>query len=484
MNQKIYDVLVIGGGITGTAVIYHLAKYNLDIALLERGMDVGIGATKGNGGVVHPGYDPHPGTLKAKLNPVGARMYPQLAKELDFGIRHTGTLVIAYSDQDLKTVDTLLDNAKGNGVHEVEKINQAQLRNREPHVAAEALGALLAHTTTTIDPFEVALAFAENAMDNGASIFNGRQVNSISKEEDGNFTVGTTMGEVFRARYIVNAAGVFADTVAAMAGIHEFKIQGRHGNVCVLDKDLETPVNTVMFPCPSPETKGLALIPTVSGNTLLGSTATYKDDKDDVSNDTPGIEELYEGAKLLIPNYPLGRIIRTFAGQRPVALDNHNDFWIQESETVSHFIHAAGIQSPGAATAPAIGEYVVELLANAGLDLKARPNYNKFRERPTDMSELSIEERDAVIQTNPLYGKIICRCETVTEGEIVAAIHQSLGARTVEGVKRRTRAGMGRCQGGFCQFRVMEILARELGIPEDEVLFEEKGSKILYGKIK
>jgi glycerol-3-phosphate dehydrogenase len=483
MNQKIYDVIVIGGGITGTGIIHELAKYDLKTALLERGLDIGVGATKGNGGVVHPGYDPHPGTLKAKLNPVGARMYPQLAKDLDFGIRHTGTLVVAYSQADLKKVDELLDNARVNGVSEVEKLDAAQLQNREPFISKKALGALLAHTTTMIDPFEVAIAFSENALDNGAEIHTNHEVTGITRDEDGNFTITTSAG-TFRTRYVVDAAGIHADDVAAMAGIHEYRVQGRHGNICVLDKEIPTPIRTVMFPCPSPETKGIALIPTVHGNYIIGSTATMRDDKEDTSNDAPGIAELLEGAHLLIPDFKDNTVIRTFAGQRPVALDNGNDFWICESETVPHFIHAAGIQSPGAATSPAIAEYVRDLLANAGLDLKARPGYSKYRQAPPDFSELSPEEQDALIRKNPAYGRIVCRCETVTEGEIAAAIHETLGATTVEGVKRRTRAGMGRCQSGFCQYKVMKLLARELGVPEEKVLFEEKGSPVLFGKIK
>lgn len=482
--MKNYDVIIIGGGITGTAVAHELAKYNLEIALLERGLDVGIGATKGNGGVVHPGYDPHPGTLKAKLNPAGARMYPKLAKELGFGLRHTGTLVVAYSDADLKKVDELLDNAAVNGVDQVEKINGEQLRNREPFMNPAAVGALLAHTTTMIDPFEVAAAFADNAYANGTDIFTGQEVNGIQKGQDGLFNITTTAGQSYKTRYVVDAAGVYADDVAALAGIHEYKVQGRHGNICVFDKELSTPISTVMFPCPGPDTKGLALIPTVSGNTLIGSTATMLEDKEDVTNDAEGIAELIDGAKHLVPDIDISKIIRTFAGQRPVALDNGNDFYIAESEAQPGFIHAAGIQSPGAASAPAIAEYVRDLLANAGLELKNRPGHNPFREPAPDFSDLGPEAQDALIANDPAYGRIVCRCETVTEGEIIAAIHSGVGAKTVEAVKRRTRAGMGRCQSGFCQYRVMEILARELGLPEDKVLFEEKESPVLFGKLK
>ncbi len=481
--MKNYDVIIIGGGITGTGIAHELAKYDVKTALMERGMDVGIGATKGNGGVVHPGYDPHPGTLKAKLNPAGARMYPKLSKELGFDLRHTGTLVVAYSDADLKKVDELLDNAKVNGVDQVEKINGEQLRNREPFMNPAAVGALLAHTTTMIDPFEVAIAFADNAKDNGTDILTNHEVLGITKDEDGLFTVHTSAGD-YRTRYVVDAAGVHADDVAALAGIHEYRVQGRHGNICVLDKELSTPISTVMFPCPSPETKGLALIPTVSGNTLIGSTATMKDDKEDVTNDAEGINELIAGARHLVPDIDISKIIRTFAGQRPVALDNGNDFTSQSPRPCQASSMQPVFSHPELPPHQPLPSMSAICWQTQALSWKKREGYNPYREPAPDFSKLSVEEQDALIRKDPAYGRIVCRCETVTEGEIVAAIHEGVGAKTVEAVKRRTRAGMGRCQSGFCQYRVMQILARELGIPEEEVHFEEKASQVLFGKLK
>ncbi|MGI6108537.1 MAG: NAD(P)/FAD-dependent oxidoreductase [Eubacteriaceae bacterium] len=484
--EKLYDVAIIGAGITGTGIAHELAKYDLKTVLLEHGSDIGTGATKGNGGVVHPGYDPHPGTLKALLNPRGARMYPQLAKDLGFGIRQTGTLVVAYSQADLKKVDELVDNGRRNGVSGVERIDAAQLHNREPEISPSALGALLAHTTTMVDSFEVAIAFAENAVDNGCDLRLNAEVTSITKDEDGNFTItaNSDPGSFFRCRYIVDAAGIHADDVASLAGIGEYRVQGRHGNLIVLDKKTDTPIHTVMFPCPGPDTKGIAVIPTVSGNYLIGSTATMRGDKEDVSNDAEGVEELLQGAVHLLPHFDRRTVIRTFAGQRPVALDNDNDFYIKASETEPHFIHAAGIQSPGVASSPAIAEYVRDLLADAGLDLKDRPGYRRYRKPIDDFSSLTVGEQDALIASDPAFGRIVCRCETVTEGEIREAIRQTVGARTVEGIKRRTRAGMGRCQGGFCQFRVMKILADELGVPEEDIMFEQAASPVLYGKMK
>ena len=476
-----YDVVIIGGGISGTAIAHCLARYQLKTILLEAGTDVAVRATKQNGAVCHPGYDPHPGTLKARINPPGARMYPRLAKELGFKIRNTGQMVIAFNDRDLKKLDELMENARINGVQGMEMLDRDKLFAREPHINKNALGALLSNHTNMVDAFEVAIAFMENAMQNGTELGLGQQVRHIEKRGEQDFLV-STQDNAYETRFIINAAGIHADDVAAMAGIHEYKMQGRHGNLCVMDKVL--PIHTVMFPCPGPDTKGIALIPTVSNNFILGSTATMRTDKYDVTNDAPGIDELIEGARLLIPDFDPRCIIRTFAGQRPVVLDNDNDFYIRESESCPGFIHVAGIQSPGIGAAPGVAEYTRDILADAGCELKEKKGYDPYREPIPDFSDMSLEEKDEMIRKDPAWGRIVCRCETVPEGEIVAAIHQTLGARTVEGVKRRTRAGMGRCQSGFCQFRVMHILARELGIPEEEVRFEERDSQVLYGKLK
>ncbi len=476
-----YDVVIIGGGISGTAVAHCLAQYQLKTILLEAGSDVAVRATKQNGAVCHAGYDPHPGTLKAKLNPPGARMYPKLAKELGFKIRNTGQMVIAFSDKDLNKLDELMENSRINGVLGMEMLNKDKLYEREPHINRNALGALLSNSTNMVDAFEVAIAFMENAMQNGTELGLNQQVRKITKRGEQDFLI-QTQDSSYETRFIINAAGIHADDVAAMAGIHEYKMQGRHGNLVVVDKVL--PIHTVMFPCPGPDTKGIALIPTVSNNFIIGSTATMRTDKYDVTNDALGVDELIEGARLLLPEFDPKGIIRTFAGQRPVALDNDNDFYIKESETCKGFIHVAGIQSPGIGAAPGVAEYARDILADAGCELKPKPDYNPYREPIPDFSDLSLEEKDALIKKDPAWGRIVCRCETVPEGEIVAAIHQTLGARTVEGVKRRTRAGMGRCQSGFCQFRVMHILARELGIPEDQVRFEEREAQVLYGRLK
>lgn len=477
-----YDIIIIGGGITGTAIAHECSKYKLKTALLERGTDIGIGATKGNGGVVHPGYDPTPGSLKAKINVQGANLYPRLAKELNFGIINPGIFVIGFDGADADVLKHKLASGIKNGVRDLAIINADQMRNREPHLATDAKFALYAPTATVVDSFEVAIAFAENAKANGVDILTNQPVTSIEKSSKG-FMV-TTPDTTYTCDYVVNAAGNHADDVAKLAGIDEYKMKSRHGDLLVFDKDMANKPQTVMFPCPGPDTKGIACIPTVHGNTIVGSTATMMDDKEAVSNYETGIQALIDGVHRILPDLDAGKVIRTFAGLRPVVLDNNNDFYIAESQTMKGFIHAAGIQSPGIASAPAIAETVRDLLDNAGLKIVPKDDYNPYRAEKTVFNHLTLEEQDQLIQKNPGYGRIVCRCETVTEGEILDAIHGIIPARTLDAIKRRTRAGMGRCQSGFCQYKVIAILSRELSLPVDEICLEDAGSRLLCGCVK
>jgi len=477
-----YDVIIIGGGITGTAIAHELSKYEIKTGLLERGMDIGIGATKGNGGVVHQGYDPKPGSLKAKINVEGANMYPRLSRELDFGMINPGLFVIGFGPADLEVLRYKRDNGIKNGVKGLEIISAEQMRTIEPHLAPNVTQGLYAPTTTVVDTFEVAIAFAENAKENGVDIFTNQKVLAIEKNKNG-FMIKTKNAD-FTCDYIVNAAGNHADDVAKLLDIYEYEIKPRHGDLLVLDKDLSFKPKTVMFPVPSPDSKGIACIPTIHGNTIIGSTATMLDNKEDVPNYGHGIQELIDGIHRILPELETNRVIRTFAGLRPVVINNNNDFFIAESQTVNGFIHVAGIQSPGVASAPAIGEHVRDLLANAGLSLKNKPGYNPYRQKKIVFNLLTIEEQDELIHKNAAYGKIVCRCETVTEGEIIDAIHGVIGAQTFDAIKRRTRTGMGRCQSGFCQYKVLSIIARELAMPMDQVLLEDLGTELLYGKVK
>lgn len=480
--MQIYDVAIIGGGITGTAIARELSKYELKVALLESKMDIGAGSTKGNGGVVHSGYDPKHGTLKAKLNVKGSLMYPKLSKELGFSYKNTGSFVVAFYDDDLPRLNMLLDNGRKNGVPDVKIIGLKEMVKIEPKINPNAKYALYAPSAGIVEPFEVAIAFAENAAVNGVEIHRGQKILNIKKEKDLFYI--KTQSCIYQANYIVNASGVYADKIANMVGIFDYVIKPRLGEVLVLDKSIGFEINTVIFPLPGSHTKGIAVIPTIAGNILIGSTAKMTEDKEDISTTTEGIKQLLDAARLLVPDITLNKVIREFAGLRPVAIDNNDDFFIEASKEVKGFVSVVGIQSPGIASAPAIAEYVRDILVNEGLNLIEKKNFIARRKPIIDFSELSIEEKDKLITKNPKYGNIICRCECVTEGEIIDSIKRPVGAITLDGVKRRTRAGMGRCQSGFCQHKVLSILSRELGIPKEKILLENENSNIAFGRLK
>ncbi|WKY46917.1 NAD(P)/FAD-dependent oxidoreductase [Eubacteriaceae bacterium ES3] len=477
-----YDVIIIGGGITGSAIARELSRFELKVALLEKGLDIGMGATKGNGGVVHQGYDPVPGSVKAKINAEGARQFPQLSRELGFEISNPGLFVLGFGAADLEVLKHKLDYGIRNGIKDIRIVDKETVKEKEPHINSNVTHGLSVPTTTVVDPFEVALAFAENAVDNGVEVFLGETVGKIEKMGE-DFLIMTESSQ-YKTKYIVNAAGNHADDVAKLAGIEEYRMQPRHGDLLVFDRDMRIKPQTVMFPCPGPDTKGIACIPTIHGNTIVGSTATMMNDKEDVSNYKKGIEALIKGVHHILPELDERKIIRTFAGLRPVVLDHNNDFFIEISTVDQHFIHAAGIQSPGMASAPAIAERVRDLLNNAGLDLRDKKSFNPYRKAPTIFNQLPEVEQDLLIKENIAFGHMVCRCESVTEGEILAAIQSSIPATTVDGIKRRTRAGMGRCQSGFCQYKVLSILAKVHGLPVEQVLLEDEGSQLIFGKVK
>ena len=477
-----YDVIIIGGGITGSAIARELSRFKIKVALLEKGLDIGLGATKGNGGVVHQGYDPLPGTMKAKINGEGARQYPNLAKELGFKISNPGLFVLGFGEADLSVLKHKLDYGIRNGIKDIRIVDKETVMKKEPYISSQVTHGLAVPTTTVVDPFEVALAFAENAVDNGVDVFLGQRVEKINKV-GAEFLVETAANR-YQTRYIVNAAGNHADDVAKLAGIEEYRMKPRHGDLLVFDREMEIKPQTVMFPCPGPDTKGIACIPTIHGNTIVGSTATMMDDKEDVSNYKKGIQDLIDGVHHILPQLDQRKIIRTFAGLRPVVLDHDNDFYIEISATDRHFIHAAGIQSPGVASAPAIAERVRNLLNDVGLELADDKDFNPYRQARTVFNELSEVKQNRLIKNNKAYGQIVCRCETVTEGEILAAVNSRLPATTLDGIKRRTRAGMGRCQSGFCQYKVLSILAKALNLPLDQILLEDEGSQLIVGKVK
>lgn len=475
---KTYDIAIVGAGIIGCAIARQLSRYDKEICLIEAANDISLGASKANGGMVHAGYDPAPSTMKAKVNARGCALYSKWAEELGFGFNRCGSMVIAFNDEERAHLETLLANGKANGVPELSIIEPEEILEHESRANPEAIAALWCPSTGHVDPFEVAIAAAENACANGVEFLRSSPVEAIQKEGD-EFILSCPKTEI-HARMIINAAGSGAAEISAMAGAEEFEMIWRQGNIVVLDKE-STPY-TALYPVPTAISKGVIITGTVHGNTIITATAAVREegDKDTYAAD---VESLLTGARKLAPGLDTRKVIRTFAGGRAVIKDK-NDFFIAPSSKVENFIQVAGIQSPGVASAPAIAEYVEGLVNSTGMELIEKSDYNPIRPKPDDFDLSSLEYKNELITQDPAWGKIVCRCETVPEAEIVAAIQRKPGAVSVEGVKRRCRAGMGRCQSGFCQSRVVEILARELGISPAKVLLEDTGSQIVSGPVK
>ena len=482
----IYDVCIIGAGITGAMTARKLAKYDLSVAVLEGAGDVAMGATKANSAIVHAGFDAEEGTLKAKLNVAGCAMMPAETDELDVPFSMCGSLVCAYSDEEMLHLEKLLARGNANGVPSLRIVTREELRAMEPNISPDAVAALWAPTAGIVCPYELCIAACEHAAVNGTQFYLNFRVNSI-KKEDGIFVISDGEKTVY-AKYLVNACGVHSDEIAQIAGEENFpmRIIPRRGEYMLLDRAEGGAAEHVLFSCPSANGKGILVSPTVDGNLILGPTAAAIDDPDDTATTDAGLALVQTGARHLVPTVNTRAVITQFSGVRPTPVGadgdiTKSDFYIHISEQIPGLLHLAGIESPGLASSPAVGEYAVELLASMGLALKERADYKAGRPEKIRFRELTDEERSAVIAKNPLYGKIICRCETVTEGEIVDAIHRPLGARDLDMVKRRTRAGMGRCGSGFCSPRTVEILARELGVPMDEITKCGGSSVILIG---
>ncbi len=466
------DVVVIGGGVVGCAIARALSQYTLDVVLLERAPDVAMGTSKANSGILHAGFDADPGTWKARLNVRGSRLYQSLSEELGIPRRRTGSLVVALDDAQRDDLDALRQRGVENGVTGLTLWSRDTVLRQEPNLSPDVTGALWAPTAAIVCPFSATIAFAENAIRNGARIFTECTVTGIEVTDKKTTGVETTLGRI-ETRFVVNAAGVHSGEIATMAGDESITITPRRGEYVLFDHSVSDLVNTVVFPTPTKVSKGILVAPTVHGNVFIGPNANVVSGLDDHETTRSGFDEIISGARRVVPKLPLGNAITEFAGVRAVA---GHDFVIGPSPAVSGLVHAAGIQSPGLTAAPAIAETIVECLAEAGLKLVPDPSFMPINPIKPKFTELSAGERQKLISENPLYGRIICRCEQITEGEIVEAIHAPCGARTMDGVKRRVRAGMGRCQGGFCGPRVTAILARELSIPVTEVIKDGEGS--------
>jgi len=481
-----YDIIIIGGGVVGCMVARALSRYRLDILLIEKEEDIGAGTTAANTALVHPGYDPPVGSLKAALNVAGNTMWPQLAAELNFSFEQSGDYVVAIGTEELPILDELMERGRRNGVPGMRLLSAEEMRRREPRINPQVSGALFAATGGMCDPFGVTLAAVENAVMNGARILRETAFEDFIISKGEITGIRTSRGD-FACRWAVNAAGLHADEVMHKAGERpEFRITPRKGEYLILDR-AEMELKSVYFPVPTAVSKGILATATVHGNTILGPTAVDQEDKQDKENTADGLEEVLAGGKKLIPSVDARQVIAVFAGLRAAGnapcrtpgVDYGHDFIVEVAEKVRGLINLGGIESPGLTASPAIAQRVVELLQDAGETLTVKKDWNPIRPARPRFRHLTHAERQVLIAQDALYGRIICRCENVTEGEIIAELRSPVPARSYDGIKRRTWLGTGRCQGGFDLPRMTELLARELGVPQTEVSKKGGGSEFL-----
>lgn len=470
-----YDIIVIGSGIVGACVVHYLMPYNLKILLLEKNNEVASGVTKANSAIIHPGYDPKPGTLKARLNVEGNKLYDELTKTLNIPFKRTGSLTVALNDEEEKELYILHERGKINGV-ETHLITGDEARKLEPNLSVNIRMALYAPTTGILAPWDVVFAILENAIVNGLELRLNNEVKSI-KKENGLFKVTTNQGE-YMSKYVINAAGLQAINITRMVSTPDYEMIYTRGQYYVLDRDTNF-VDRVIYPTPTKLGKGILIVPTIHGNILLGPTSeTVPSDKnDEVTKD--GLKQVKDYVNKMANNVPYEYVIREFSGIRPKT--NYGDFIIRELVDVPGFIELAGIESPGLSAAPAIGKMVRDMILEK-LDVKLRDNYHIKPFKRQMIMEKTQEEINKLVKQNPKYGKIICRCEHITEGEIIDAIHSPLKINTIDGIKRYLRPGAGRCQGGFCQALVLDIIARETGMRKLDILLNNPGSNILLAE--
>lgn len=478
MNNTSYDVLIIGGGVTGCAIARELSRYALRVCLLEKEEDVCSGTSKANSAIVHAGFDAKPGTMKAKMNLEGSRLMPEIARELDVEYAQNGALVLCFNEKDLPSLNELYQRGLKNGVQGLKLLSGDEARSMEPNLSDHVVAALHASTSAIVCPFELTIALAENACENGVEFSRNEAVRAISACEGG-YQVETSKGKA-QARCVVNAAGLFADEINNMVSNCKLHIAARKGDYCLLDRSVGKLVSATVFQLPGPYGKGVLVTPTVHGNLLIGPTATDVPDKGDVSTTAQELGNVISKSALSVKEIPYNRVITSFSGLR--AHEAEGDFVLDEAPDAPGFFNAAGIESPGLSSAPAIGKYIAEQIA---LKLQAVPkmDFKSCRRGIPRAAHMPAQARAQLIRENPLYGNIVCRCEEISEGEIMDAIHRPVGAVSMDGVKRRVRAGMGRCQAGFCTPKVMEILARELNISITQVCKNASGSEMLAGEM-
>lgn len=477
MESLNYDAVIIGGGVTGCAVARELSRYELSVCVLEKEEDVCSGTSKANSAIAHAGHDATPGSLKAKFNVQGSQMMEPLSKELDFDYVRNGSLVLCFSNDDLPALEELLEKGKRNGVQGLEIISGDEVRRMEPNVTDTVVAALYAPTGGIVCPFGLTIALAENAADNGVEFKFLTEVSEIKKDGEG-YILETGKGAI-TTKYIINAAGVYADRFHNMVSGNKIHITPRKGDYCLLDKEAGAHVSHTIFQLPGKLGKGVLVSPTVHGNLLTGPTAVDIEDKEGNATTAEELSFVIEKSSIGVKNVPFRQVITSFSGLR--AHEDGDDFIIGEAEDAPGFFDAAGIESPGLTSAPAIGVYLAELVAGKAGAVQKK-DWKRERRGIVRPEKMSVEERAELIRQRPEYGTIICRCEGVSEGEIIDSIRRTLGAVSLDGVKRRVRQGMGRCQAGFCTPRTMEILSRELGITMEEVCKNAPGSNMLTGQ--
>ena len=474
-----YDVIIIGGGVVGLAIARELSKQDRKIALLERASDVCEGTSKANSGIIHAGYDAVPGTLKAKLNVEGNQMMEKLSKELDIPFKRNGSFVLSFEEEGKNDLQKLYERGLQNGVKDLYILTGDEVRELEPNVSIEVKAALYAKTAGIVCPFGMSYAFAENAAVNGVEFYLNTLVTDIKKKETG-FTIITTKGE-FETRYVVNAAGVYGDQIHNMVSDKKIEIVPRRGQYCLMDKEIGNLTTATLFQLPTKLGKGVLVTPTVHGNLLVGPNAEDLDDKEGINTTDEGLSDILRRGERSVKCLPKNKVITSFAGLR--ANEGSGDFIIKEIEDVEGFIDVVGIASPGLSASPAIGVYVANMIQEME-PVSMKENFIATRKGIPNMATVTMEERKALIRENPAYANVICRCELVTEGEILDAINRPVGATTLDGIKRRTRAGMGRCQAGFCSPKVVEILAKELGVDISKISKMGGNSTYIVGKNK
>lgn len=480
------EVLIIGGGVIGASIAHQLAKYNLDIILVEKASDVCMGTSKANSAMIHSGFNIDGGTLKGKLALAANKVVKQLCQDLDVDlVKPLGSITVGFEDSDLEKMKKTMENGIKNGIQGMRLLDQQELHEMEPHLNPEAKYGLFEPETGIINPFEYTVALAENAVINGAKVMLDTEVLDIMIENKTVKGVKTNKGNI-EAKVIINAAGLYADKIAAMVEDIDFEIKPRKGQYFLYDKKWGNILTYTIYSAPTKVSKGMIVVPTIDGNILAGSNAEALEDKTDLRTTAEALDQIYTSTiSHLFPELPrMGDVITTFTGLR--AASSNEDFIIEAAKTVKGMINVAGIQSPGLTSAPAIAVMVEELVRaqNLELDFTPKANYEKGRKAPVMLAELSYDERNALIEKEPAYGEIICRCESISKGEIKDAIHRPVPATNMDAIKRRVRAGMGRCQGGFCGPKVLDILSRELNISPLEVTQKGNASFVLAARNK